>query len=208
MHSNIEHLVNLFRGVRDVRATIRQYCLGADLLTPEMEHLLQGFEQTYGVTVKRYKAPDFRDELLRGVYIRTGNDVAIYLDANLSEDWERYISVKEMAHLILTDPDYMTTEPTDLIENLIHEETAPQDGEAPLDLVADMWTKLAAHEILFPFEVRAAAKAALDAQTTTLFALAQQYGIPEHVIEWTLGKSYMQTCQTVWEKIAEIEAGK
>ena len=163
--------------------------------------IVTAFEAVYKVKVRRFKVPDLKDNLVRGAYLSFGQDVRVLIDKNLSSDWERYITVKELCHLILTDPEYMTEEPVALLEAMIHEETAPVDGEAPLDLVGDMWAKWAAYEILFPHEEREAAKARYDADDGALFEFAELYHVPEHVIDWVLSDSHTQTCATAWKML-------
>lgn len=201
MHADIKHLTDLFRGVKHIREVVATYCLAPDMGETSLDDLTFAFEQMYGVTVEYYLAPDLSDQLLRGMYLRLGNVVRIYLDEALSPPWRRYVAVKELCHLILSDPEYMTVEPGDLIELLLYEETTPLDGEAPLDLVADAWAKRAAHEFLFPHEMRGAARAKLEAGATTSFAIAQDFGVPEHVVEWTLSESYSQLCNEIWEEL-------
>ena len=202
MHSDIAHLTNLFLGVRDVRETMKSYALNANMLTPNIWDLQLAFEQTYDVKIKRIIIPTAGSDLVRGIFLPFGKDVTILLDSGCPDHLQRYVSVKEMCHLILKDPEYMTSDPVNLIEMMIFEQTNPKEGEAPLDLVSDFWTQYAANELLFPFEVRRASKERLDSGETTLFALAQQYEVPEHVIEWTLSPGYMATCQTIWAQIS------
>lgn len=200
MHSDIKHLVNLFKGVRDVRAALA----GVDLPAPSVVHsvpqIVAAFEVVYKVKVRRFKVPDLKDELLRGAYLSFGAEVRICIDKNLSTEWERYITVKELCHLILTDPEYMTEEPTTLLELMIHEETTPKDGEAPLDLVSDMWAKWAAYELLLPHDARPGAREKL-AEVGGLFSLSATYQIPEHVVEFVLSDGYMETCDEAWGEI-------
>ena len=198
MHADLKHLTDFFRGVKHIREVVRQYCLAPDMSETSIDDLTFAFEQMYGVEVEYYLAPDLRDQLLRGMYLRHDKAIKIYLDDTLPPQWRRYVAVKELCHLILGDSDYMTTDPGDLIELMIYEETAPQDGEAPLDLVADMWAKYAAHEFLFPHENRATARKKLASGEETLFSIATNFGVPEHVIEWTLNDAYGEICDQVW----------
>lgn len=198
MHTDIKHLTDFFRGVKHIREVVEQYCLAPDMSETSIDDLTFAFEQMYQVSVEYYLAPDLRDQLLRGMYLRNNATIKIYLDDTLSPQWRRYVAVKELCHLILHDADYMTVDPGSLIELLIYEETTPQDGEAPLDLVADMWAKRAAHEFLFPYDNRASARAKMERGEETLFSIAQKFGVPEHVIEWTLNETYAQLCDQVW----------
>jgi hypothetical protein len=159
-----------------------------------MDDLTLGFEEMYGVKISTYLSPGHKGELLRGAYLRLGNQVGIYFDADLSEDWRRYVATKEMCHLILSDSDYFTQDPVTLIELLVYEETTPLDGAAPLDLVSDSMTKLAAVELLFPHEYRDAAKAKLADGSKSIFGLAQDFQIPSHVIGFALSETYSGYC--------------
>lgn len=202
MHTDIKHLVNLFKGVRDVREALGTDAIPPNCMVHSLPSIVGAFERVYKVKVRRFKVPDLKDNLLRGTYLSFGVNVHVLIDKNLSPDWERYITVKELCHLILTDPEYMTQEPVALLEMMIHEETSPKDGEAPLDLVSDMWAKYAAYEILFPYVDRAEAKAKLMADEETLFSLAEKYQIPEHVVDWVLSDAHMAACAATWAKIS------
>ena len=202
MHTDLKHLVNLYKGVRDVRAALAELPLQGSAKVHSISQIVSAFEAVYKVKVRRFKVPDLKDELLRGTYLSFGQEVRVCIDKNLSPQWERYITVKELCHLILTDPEYMTEEPVDLLELMIHEETAPKDGEAPLDLVSDMWAKWAAYEILFPKEEREEGRKSL-AEVDGLFALSATYQIPEHVVEWVLSDAYAEACDEAWEQIPD-----
>jgi Zn-dependent peptidase ImmA (M78 family) len=202
MHTDLKHLINLFKGVRDVRAKLAEMPLPDGAIVHSMPMIVSAFEDVYKVKIRRFKVPDLKDNLLRGTYLSFGANVHVYIDKNLSPDWERYITIKEMCHLILTDPEYMTENPGDLLEMMIHEETTPKDGEAPLDLVSDMWAKWAAYEILFPHEDRADARTQLDADGEALFALAEKYQIPEHVVDWVLSDVHIDTCKVAWAALS------
>ena len=132
-----------------------------------------------------------------------GQNVHIYIDKNLPPDWERYITVKELCHLILTDPEYMTEEPTELLELMIHEETTPKDGEAPLDLVVDMSGKMGSVRASISFRVsRERRNKIVNSNTATLFSSAEAYEIPEHVVDWVLTDRHMETCKQAWEQVS------
>jgi hypothetical protein len=203
MHTDIEHLVKLFSGVRDVRETMKTYGLAPTMLKPSLWDLQLGFENTYRVKIERVLVEGLPGNLVRGMYLRYNDLVKIVVDSNQSENFIHYVTVKELCHLILNDAEYMTAEPVPLIEMMIYEETSrPMEGEAPLDLVSDMWTKCAAHELLFPYEIREQALVDLASGDTTKYKLAQQHDVPEHVIEWTLRPKYMAMCKEAWSRVS------
>lgn len=206
MHTEIDHLVKLFRGVRNIRALIKQYALAPDMSETSIDDLTVGFAEEYGVSIKYGLVPDLQGNLLRGMYLRMYDDVFVYVDETLSEAWQRYIAVKELCHLILGDAEYMTQDPGALIELMIYEETTPVLGDAPLDLVSDMWARRAAHEFLFPMECRAAAFASIDSGEETILSTARKFNVPQHLIEQCMHPSNDQACKDAWTKLAEDDA--
>lgn len=197
MHTEIKHLAKLFKGVREIREVVAQDCHFPDMEATSIDDLHHGFEAYFGKKIRFFVVPDLKDELLRGLYLPYGNEVRIYLDINLSENWLKYIQVKEMCNLILADDEYKTDDPTLLLELMIYEETAPLDGDAPLDLVSDFWSKYAAHELLFPFHCREEAKQSLE-NGETLFSIAERFRVPEHVIGLCLSEKYNDLCTRAW----------
>lgn len=198
MHTELDHLVKLFRGVRNIRGLVKQYAMAADMSETSLDDLTTGFAEEYGVSIRFGLVPELSGNLLRGMYVREGEQVSVYIDEALPESWRRYVAVKELCHLILGDEEYMTQDPVALIELMIFEETAPKDGNAPLDLVSDMWARRAAHEFLFPMECRASAKAKIDDGSETYLAIARQFNVPQHLIEECLRQPYNELCKEIW----------
>lgn len=201
MHTELDHLIKLFRGVRNIRGVIKQYAISPDMSETSLDDLGFGFSEEYGVKIKYGLVPDLTGNLLRGMFIRKGDDVFVYVDEALSKPWIRYIVVKELCHLILNDKEYMTDDPARLIELMIFEETTPLDGDAPLDLVSDMWAKMAAHEFLFPMECRAAAARKIEAEEESYLTIARQFNVPQHLVEHCLQPGYEQNCKDAWEAL-------
>jgi hypothetical protein len=201
MHAEITHLAKLFKGVSDLREVMKLYCLAPNMSVTSIDDLTTAFEQMYAVKIKVGLIPDLGGKLLRGMYIREDDQVVVALDESLPPFWRRYIAVKEMCSLILSDKDYVTQDPVALLEALIFEDTAPKDGDAPLDLVSDSWAKLAAHEFLFPFEDREHARAKIADEPNELFLLSKIYQVPQHVIEWALSDTYHEMCRVAWGSI-------
>lgn len=204
MHTEIKHLAKLFKGVQEIREVISQDCHFPDMEATSIDDLVHGFQAYFGVKITFFVSPDLKDQLLRGLYLPYGKDVYIYIDRDLPENWLKYIQVKEMCNLILDGEEYKTTDPVKLVELMVFEESAPLDGDAPLDLVSDYWAKYAAHEFLFPFNVREDAKEALLSGSVSLFSLAEQYGVPEHVIEVCLSDQYHDLCHEAWNQAGSI----
>jgi hypothetical protein len=121
-------------GVRDVRDTMQRYALSPVMGTPKIDDLQDAFEQTYNVRIEGTIIPVGHaetGELVRGMFLKFEKRIEILISEKCDEYWKRYVSVKEMCQLILSDPDYMTDNPADLIEMMIFEDNNHQEGEAP-----------------------------------------------------------------------------
>lgn len=202
MHTDIDHLVKLFTGVKEIREVIAQDCHFPDMEATSIDDLVHGFQAYFGKKIRFFVTPDLKDQLLRGIYLPYEKEVLVYLDNELPENWLKYIQVKEMCNLILSDEAYKTVDPALLVELMIFEESSPLDGAAPLDLVSDFWSKYAAHELLFPFSCREKVREQITSGEKTLFAVAEYFGVPEHVIDLCLSENYNNMCSDAWSRVS------
>ena len=66
------------------------------------------------------------------------------------------------------------------------------------DIQAEMVTKFAAIEFLFPIEMRASSKIDVAKGVMTTYALAEHFDIPEHVVQYALSDKYMEYSNNIW----------
>lgn len=197
MHANIDHLIRLFRGVMLVRDALTVFGQSPNRAAPEIRDMKRAFSEAFGVKITRRVTASNTSDSLRGLYLRLDSDVTILLSAGMDPFWERFVSVKEMCHLILSDPEYRTNSPSDLIEAMVLQ---PAEGEAPNDLTSDMWCRYAAIELLYPYEARMADLDQVSQGRQSIFSLSQYYEIPEHVIEMAISDTYMEISREAWRK--------
>jgi hypothetical protein len=204
MHSEIKHLAKLFKEVEAIREVIAHDCHMADMEATSIDDVVKGFSAYFGRDYEFYLVPDLSGDLLRGLVLRFEKLVEVYLDREMPEQWIKYIQVKEMCCTILTETGYETTDPGVLLELMIYEETDPVDGDAPADLVSDMWAKLAAHELLFPYSLRAEVKQQIGSGDESIFSISERFGLPEPVIEQCLRSGYHELCEKAWTMAADL----
>lgn len=177
--------------IRNVQGTLDQYCLAPGKIPVSMDDLTYCIEQQYEMKATMNLVPlEHANERLRGAVKLYENRADIYVDSSLNLQWKRYVYTKELGHIMLNNTNNHTDDPTEVIELMIQEEGGNYDDAAPPDVESEWLAKMVARELLFPNEMRAASREELQAGTTTLFQLSEQFLIPESVVEICIG-SYM-----------------
>lgn len=200
MQLNGNHFPSLFKSVRDVREALDAYCLAPGKLPVSKDDLKYAVEQVYGVKIRIFIAP-LRSHMLRGKIDMFLGESKIYLDARLNSKDTRYVLAKELCHHLVCDPEYRTADPTAIIEFIVQDGVNSHREDAPHDVATEDLTKIAALELLFPRELRVAAKARLAQGDETVFALSEWLDIPEHMVELALSDWYMVFTDSVWEAV-------
>lgn len=200
---------NALRKVRDVQECIREYLLAHSKLPVSVEDIQYAVEQKYGLKIEK-QLVDFEAEHIRGMMERYDDRTAkIYVRKRQHKSepqnryWLRFISVKELAHLIIDEEEDFSTLGAETIEHLIanHAEAAMQ---LPRDEIqSEHLAELAAVELLYPFEFR---QGDLDKQTP-LVDLSAEYEVPAYVIETALRPNYMKLLRMVWGEIGAANRG-
>jgi hypothetical protein len=113
----------------------------------------------------------------------------------------RYIFMKEGSHIMIAKADYYTTDPTNIIEFFVQDAALAEDGPVAGDILSEEIAKFGAVELLFPYELRAAAKARLLGGTDTLFKISEWLEAPEFVVEFALSDRYMEFAKRMWESV-------
>lgn len=204
MHAQNSHLAKLFKQVEAIRELIAQDCAMPDMEFTSIDDLVTGFEAYFGIPYRFFTAPDLAAELVRGIVLRFEDRVAIFLDEAMPRKWLRYIQVKEMCCTLLNDDMYVTQDPGELIELMVFEESAnAKEGEAPLDLVSDMWAKYAAHELLLPHAIRRELITEIEGGAT-YYQIAERFDLPEPVVENCLREQYLDACDAAWAVAADL----
>ena len=197
---NGNHFPALFRSVRDVREALDTYCLASGKIPVSKDDLKYAVEQVYNVQITVMLVP-LKSKLLRGKIDMFEGRSNVYLDAELNSPWTRYVHAKELCHHLVCDPEYRTKDPTAIIEFIVQDGVNSQRQDAPPDIATEDLTKIAALELLFPRELRAAAKERIAAGEDTMFSLSEWLDIPEHMVELALSDWYMTFTEGVWASI-------
>ena len=192
----------LFSEVRKVQETMHTYCLASHAIPVPKDNLKYAIEQTYGIEIKIRLVP-LETELLRGQIERYDGWSRIYIDQGLKSQWTRYVFAKEASHHLLGQPEFYSTNIMSTIDYIILDEREIDGDEVhpSKDIQAEMITKFAAMEFLLPYEFREKTKAEIAEGKTTTFAVALQFDIPEHVVQYVLSDKYMLYAAWVWDSL-------
>jgi hypothetical protein len=76
----------------------------------------------------------------------------------------------------------------------------------PHPIQSEKLAEIAAIELMYPFKYRPADRAAIDAGTTTLRALAVHFHAPEYVIGTALHDKHFALAQEFWNKVNHKKA--
>jgi len=200
-----EDALPVFHEVLKVREALRAYCLSPDKIPVSLDDLTSAIGEEYGAKVD-VKVLPFKSDLVRGmIRIYDPRDGAPKLYAQIIVDSElnladtRYVATKEMSHIVLHNAENCTHDPTGIIEFFVQDDHLAANGDAePKATKNEKLADVAAYELLFPHELRAAAKERLDSGEDTLFSIADWLEIPEHVVEYVLRNRYLAFASQVW----------
>ena len=191
----------LFREVKQVQDALRTYCLESDATRLPLDNLQYAIEQVYGITIEPNIVP-LRSRLLRGLIEKYPGRSVIYIDGALNSAWNRYVFAKEVSHHLLDGEDFHTSDPTAVIEEIVFDES-DIDGldDVALDVQAEILTKFAAIELLFPLDCRKKCKEEIEKGEKTTYDISSYFDIPEHLIEFALSENYTKFSTRIWDQV-------
>jgi hypothetical protein len=200
----------VFLEVARVRETLNAYCLHPDVVPASLDDIEYAILQEYGAEVEKKTWP-FKSDRIRGlirIYDPRTPGTALFaqtvVDSELNDAQNRYYQTKELCHILLHHQENCTTDPTEIIAYFVRESTL-ENGVGP-DIKNESLADLAAYELLFPRDLRDAAKARIEAGEDTIFGVADWLGLPQHVVETILDDPYSGFAKHVWERVDARDA--
>jgi hypothetical protein len=192
-----EHFAAMFLEVKKVRETLAMYCLAPDKVPVSLDDINEAIFQLYEVKIKTSLVP-IKSELIRGMVEIYHRNATIYIDSALNKAWTRYVSVKETCQIMIVNAENVTEDPGDIIEYFVHRMTLPAAVEKSAAIISEEVAMIGAIELLFPFELRQAAKDRIINGTDTIFTTAEWLEIPEFLVEFALSDEYFALSNGMW----------
>lgn len=205
----------VFRKVAQVRAEMDEYLLSNGTIPVPIEDLQSVVIRMYEYEIDKIEVFVERG---RGQYVRAMlliynvTDVRralIMVVAGQSEPWKRFAAAKELCHLVIDETEDWSHEGTNTLEallttyqiDLVNGGTHLAEGK---QVLSEVLAEIAATEVLYPRECRAADIQALSAGQTTLAALEARYKIPRAMIQRSHLAPYLEMCQAVDEELGRL----
>ncbi len=184
-----------------MQETLRTYCIPGDSIPLPMDNLQFAIEQTYNVTIESRTAP-LDSPLVHGVFERYTNKSVLYIDDELNSAWTRYVFAKEACHHLINGDEFVTLDLATVIEAIVLDDPEFNGTTAPsLDVQAEILTKFAAIELLFPLEFRDQCKKEIESGDKSTYEISVYFDIPEHLVQIALTDKYIRFSKQIWEEV-------
>jgi len=140
------------------------------------------------------RAPD--EAQIKGYLLRRNNDAEIFYAENESYCKQRFISAKELAHLLIDGQEAFTKKPSSLMSKLIISGTPmafikKDEDQSMEDFESEMLAMMVATEMLVPWKYRNHFDGLCDKGQSPL-EIAQVFKVPENVVKNMLTPMYRQ----------------
>ncbi len=145
-------------------------------------------QDIYQIEVEMLKV-SFVAQHLRGKVERNkGKPSRVLVRADQSPEFLRFVAVKELCHLMIDEEDDWSSEGVETISGLLKEwELSKQNGTGHTDpsnpLESEMLAEIAAIEMMYPREFRAADIEKIALKQTTLQKIALEHDVPPYAVE-------------------------
>jgi len=145
-------------------------------------------EDMYALKISMVEV-SFAGNYLKGNVERyADNRARVLVRSSLSEAEKRATTVKELCHIIIDEAEDWSASGTETIQSLIDDDTLFRtdglgDANPSPELVSEGLALLASCELMYPGEYQDADLARLEAQETTISAIALQHKVPPYVIQ-------------------------
>jgi len=204
-----EKLVNAFRKAQQISDTYQTYVLDGKRLPISVDDLVSVISDIYRIEINM-KLVDFRSKHLRGMIEKIGSEsVNVYIKKEQEAETIRFVTVKELSHSIIDEPEDWNPAGCDTIDGFIEaEQFSVANGESPSLLPpeyiqGEAIAEAVAIEIMFPYDLRADCYAAYMKKERSIQDLSQQFGMPQFAIYRAFSENYRAVADKVW---AEIES--
>jgi Zn-dependent peptidase ImmA (M78 family) len=184
-------LTQCFSEVNNISEIYRLNYLAADATVRSVDNLhnLCGTFLEKKVLLKFHKQR-FSDSSVRGFYVNYPDRFEIVILQGQNKCWTRFVTCKELFHVILDGTESRTID----IEGLIDEFTISfleTEHSATSSAATEILAEVAAMEFLFPYENRAAALEKCNDDPENYMEIARFYSIPRVLVEKYLNKHFM-----------------
>jgi hypothetical protein len=158
------------------------------------------------VAIEKHEAV-FEATYLRGRLERYdgGKRAIIHIRANQEFTWKRFVSAKELVHIKIDGTEHFSPYGDQTLEELIRKGHFGAASLAPPGMEpvqSEVFSEIAALEVLYPVQLRLKDLDELEAKTTTRVQLAHRYGIPRNYAATALDPEYLRMIGAALQEVS------
>jgi Zn-dependent peptidase ImmA (M78 family) len=209
MQIHIDRICTAFKKASQIQKHNSLYMLNSERIPVSIEDLQWVVQDMYEVIITKTEV-NAGGTNVRGFLERTedGKSCHIVISANLNDEWKRFTTAKELAHVIMDEKEDWSVDGVKIIDGLIEDFFAGMNGGQPNPppegpLQSEKIAEFIATELLYPFNRREHDAKELAEGKTTVSKLALYYGIPDAVADRALKPAYMNLAKHALEQVEE-----
>ncbi len=187
----------VFAKVKELREEIQAYCLASDRPDLSVEDFQFILSRQYRITIEK-EAVTVRTVFLAGMVERYSDRAKIYVRDDQDRAWLRFISAKELCHILIDIDDDCSSNGVDTIGYLLEEYKVENDDLADKVAQSEMFAEIAAIELMYPYAERCSDREKISSGTLTTAQIAEFYALPEFIVSRALTDWFHRLATTVW----------
>lgn len=195
--------VAVFKKVKQIQEEYASYVLGGMTNYISIDDLQGVIEQMYQLKIIK-KQVAFEGDFVRGLVERYDNQAIIRVRMDMAEDWKRFTAVKEMCHVVIDDPEDRSVFGVETLKDLLVEFSVENNEQARKATQSEVFAEIAAIELLYPFDNRAADAQKLNASETTYTAIATYHKMPALMVQRAHANWYQDMATTIWGQVSQV----
>lgn len=204
-----EKILATLNKVRIVREHLKRVCLESQGPVLSVMNLHYVIQDIYGLQIEMLEVL-FESNLIGGNSERyDGKGARILVSSTLSHELKRFVTIKELCHIMNDEKDEWSTLGVETIRGLMKEvELIKKNGDGhptPTPaLQSEMLAMIAAIELSYPFEFREIDIRKIAAEETTLAKIALEHQIPAYIVEHALDQHafFVEFWNVISEKVS------
>jgi Zn-dependent peptidase ImmA (M78 family) len=201
MNLDAVQAITVFKSIKELREEIKRYCLAPDrpdLSVEDFQHILT---QQYGIAIEK-KAVTVETQFLAGMVERYDNRAIIFIKADMDREWLRFVSTKELCHLLIDDGDMdCSSNGVETIEYLLEEYKIQNDDFAERVAQSEALAEIAAIELMYPYSERCVDRDKVASGELTTLSIAEYYCVPEFIVSRALADWFHKMATTIWHLV-------
>lgn len=202
-----KRIESTYRKVKQIKEYMQQYCIAPDRAKLSIEDLQRCVSEMYSLKIEKREVA-FEGIHLRGLIERYQDRARILVRSAQPDDWMRFTATKELCHIVIDEPEDWSPLGHKTIQSLVIEERMDQDEDeitqkarklADARAQSEKLAEIAAAELMYPHQHRAADLKDCNSEKTTLQAIALHFHTPVYIIGVALHPSRMKIADMGWQ---------